>query len=185
MNRDLFLNLLTLLSILLVVFWLVTDPRKKEERIQSYLKPKSIYIGFFTFLFFLLNYLSGKYFPLPDTGFDFILSMLGLVIFLLGIFVSIWAKVTMGKFWGVPAEHSKRQNKLLTQGPYMYSRNPIYLGLSLVLIGYSVAIQSCFSFLVLIPILYFSQFAKKEEELLEQIFKEEYRKYKRQVPRFF
>lgn len=92
----------------------------------------------------------------------------------------------MGKSWGMPASHDRlRQKKLITKGPFMYSRNPIYIGLIMVLAGYGLALQSIFTFLVLIPVYYFFVSAKKEEKLLEKKFKNEYMKYKKEVPRFF
>ena len=55
----------------------------------------------------------------------------------------------------------------------------------MVLAGYGIAIQSYFTFLTIIPILYFYNSVLKEEKNLEKVFKEEYQKYKKEVPRFF
>jgi protein-S-isoprenylcysteine O-methyltransferase Ste14 len=185
-DRTLLINGLTFLAVDLLIYWKLSDPRSKEERFKAYLKPKSILIGFFIFIFFALNYLSAMYFPLPPSGFDDLINLLGILTFFAGMVIAVWAKMTMGKVWGIPAEHSKaRQNKLIRSGPFKYSRNPIYVGLIMVLAGYGLATQSVFTFLAIIPIFYFNIAAQKEEELLEKHFKEEYLKYKKEVPRFF
>lgn len=186
MDRSFLINFLTIVATLLEVFWSLTDPRPRAERIKSYLHPLRISYALFIILFVSLNYLSGMYFPLPDSGFDNILSIVGTIIFSGGVILSVWAKITMGKVWGVPAEHQKhRQNKLITTGPFHHTRNPIYIGLSMVLVGYGLALQSYFTFLALIPIYYFWTVAQKEEKLLELNFGKEYLEYQKKVPRFF
>lgn len=186
MEKFIFVNLLTAAAVGLDIFWKLTDPRPAKTRMKDWLKPKSLIIGIFAVIYYSLNYSSGLFFPLPDSGLDQVFAVTGVLIFSTGIFLSIWAKITMGKNWGIPAEHHKaRQSKLITTGPFHFTRNPIYIGLSLVLIGYGLAIQSYFTFLALIPIYYFLKFAAEEEKYLEANFKDEYPEYKRKVPRFF
>ncbi len=177
---------LTLIFIGLFIFWKLTDPRPRAERLKLYTSKKGILIGLYGFSFLVLNYLSAYYFPMAGSGFDTQMAYLGIMIFLIGTSFAIWAKITMGKIWGMPSAHDHvRQNKLIKHGPFKYSRNPIYVGLIMALIGYGLALQSYFAFLALIPILYFHEAAKKEEILLEKFFKEEFLKYKKEVPRFF
>lgn len=179
-------NLLTLLSAIFLAFWIYIDPRPETERFNSYLRPKTVLISVFIFAFFLMNYLSGLFFPLPASELDSVFWVLGVVVFFAGAGLSIWAKITMGKVWGMPGEHNKhRQNKLITTGPFHYTRNPIYLGQVLLLMGYGLALQSYFIFLVLIPVFYYFVSIEKEEKILEDIFKHEYLEYKKKVPRFF
>lgn len=186
MDRTLLINGLTFLLIDLFIYWRLTDPRSKEEKIKYYFSKTGILIGLFAFAYLVLNYLSGMYFPLPYSGFDELLTLAGLWIFLIGAGIAIWAKITMGKYWNPPVSHDhKRQNKLMKTGPFKYSRNPIYVGMIMVLAGYGIALQSYFTFLTIIPIYYFYNSVLKEEKNLEKVFKEEYLKYKKEVPRFF
>lgn len=186
MDKFIFVNLLTAAAVGLDIFWKLTDPRPAKTRMKDWLKPKSLIIGVFALVFYALNYASGLFFPLPDSGIDEVFAVTGVLIFSAGIFLSVWAKISMGKNWGIPAEHHKdRQSKLITTGPFHFTRNPIYIGLSLVLIGYGLAIQSYFTFLAVIPVFYFSRFAVEEEKQLETIFKDQYLEYKKKVPRFF
>lgn len=186
MDRFVFINLLTVTAVGLDIFWKLTDPRPRKNRLKDWLKPKMLMIGAFAVIYYALNYLSGLYFPLPGSGFDQLVSSVGILVFIVGIALSIWAKLTMGKVWGIPAElHTDRQSKLITHGPFYYTRHPIYVGLVMVLIGYGLALQSYFTFLAVIPIFYFSKFAEEEEKLLEKHFKHEYIEYKKRVPKFF
>lgn len=186
MDKAWLVNGLTFLFVDLFIYWRLSDPRSRDEKIKYLFSKTGLLIGLFAIVYVLLNYISGMFFPLPYSGFDELLGLLGLLIFIFGSAISVWAKVTMGKFWNAPAAHDhKRQNKLLKTGPFKYSRNPIYVGIIMVLAGFGLAIQSYFTFLTIIPILYFYNSVLKEEKNLEKVFKEEYVKYKKEVPRFF
>lgn len=186
MDRTLLVNGLTFLLVDLIIFWKLTDPRSKAEKLTDFKSLKVWAVGLFAFFFLILNYLSGIYFPLPASGFDDLIDLLGILTFFTGFVISIWSKLTIGKQWGAPVLHNqKRQTKLIKHGPFGYSRNPIYVGLILVLAGYGLALQSVFTFLVIFPAYYFYNSALKEEINLEKLFKEEYKKYKSEVPRFF
>lgn len=76
--------------------------------------------------------------------------------------------------------------KLVIEGPYRYSRNPMISGVSIALLGEVILFGSV---PLLIWFLYFTitnsiYIRKKEEPLLEQNFGEEYIEYKSSVPRF-
>tara|TARA_S200000501_G_scaffold179665_1_gene169162 strand:- start:325 stop:777 length:453 start_codon:yes stop_codon:yes gene_type:complete len=76
--------------------------------------------------------------------------------------------------------------KLITNGIYKYSRNPMYLGMSLVLAGISMIINPIGG-LVIIPIFitYINQFQIiPEEKAITELFKDEFLKYKEKVRRW-
>lgn len=75
---------------------------------------------------------------------------------------------------------------LVTSGPYRYSRNPIYIGLVLILAGWGVYLQNPASiFCVLVFVLYINRFQiLPEEELLAQKFGVEFEIYKSSVNRW-
>ena len=75
---------------------------------------------------------------------------------------------------------------LVREGLFSYSRNPIYLGMIIVLIGVWIVLGSL-SPLLVIPIftgLIQEVFIKPEEKMLEEKFGEEYRKYQAKVRRW-
>ena len=114
-----------------------------------------------------------------------ILVPMGLVIFLMGAILAVWAKLTMGSSWGRPAQHDLSiQKQLVRTGPFAFSRNPIYVGLLLLFLGFEMVLQS-YLIVLIIPLFLMVYFAvKKEEKLLEKYFGKEYLEFKKKVPRF-
>jgi protein-S-isoprenylcysteine O-methyltransferase Ste14 len=76
-------------------------------------------------------------------------------------------------------------NRLITGGPYKYTRNPQYIGDSLNIIGYMVFTNSWMIWLIgLLGIALNLLAPYTEEPWLEEHYGEQYRVYKRIVPRF-
>ena len=76
--------------------------------------------------------------------------------------------------------------KLITDGIYKFSRNPMYLGLLLVLLGISIILNPTGGF-ILIPlfILYLNLFQIiPEENAMVDLFKDEFLEYKKNVRRW-
>lgn len=92
----------------------------------------------------------------------------GAIVCFLGLQLAIWARVTLGRSWGMPMTlHDDPE--LVTSGPYSFVRHPIYTALSLMLIGTSLV----FPFMVLpslIMIAYCTFAARREERDMEQRF---------------
>lgn len=176
---------LTLGLVFQQLVWALTDTRSKKEKLKYYFSAQGFLTGLFGGLFILLNLFSGWYFPLPESQFADIGVLLDWFLFIGGIGLSIWAKLAMRRSWGPPSQHNfTRQDRLVTSGPFKYTRNPIYVGITMFLLGYGFLLQSYFTFLALIPMWYFYRSAEKEEKLLEKHFGKEYLKYKEKVPRF-
>ena len=76
--------------------------------------------------------------------------------------------------------------KLITDGIYKFSRNPMYLGLLLVLFGISIILNPIGGlFLIPLFILYLNLFQIiPEENALVDLFKEEFLEYKKNVRRW-
>jgi len=75
---------------------------------------------------------------------------------------------------------------LITDGVFRYSRNPMYLGMVLVLLGFSILLNSWVSFLVLpgFSVLIHYRFIYPEEESLKEQFGEDWLAYQQKVPRW-
>jgi protein-S-isoprenylcysteine O-methyltransferase Ste14 len=76
---------------------------------------------------------------------------------------------------------------LATDGIYRLSRNPIYLGLTLVYAGLAVALASFWPLLLLVPLLAVMRYGviAREEAYLERLFGDDYRAYRQRVRRWF
>ena len=106
--------------------------------------------------------------------------LIGLVCFLsaIGLFKKNQTTVT-------PLNPSSA-TKLITNGIYKYSRNPMYLGMSLVLAGISIMVNPIGG-LALVSgfILYINQFQiEPEEKAMTKLFKNEFSEYKKYVRRW-
>lgn len=75
---------------------------------------------------------------------------------------------------------------IVTAGPYRFSRNPIYVGLTLLYLGLASAFNTWWGVIVLVPILAVMHLGvvRREERYLEQKFGEPYRKYRAVVRRY-
>jgi protein-S-isoprenylcysteine O-methyltransferase Ste14 len=63
-----------------------------------------------------------------------VLGAVGAVMFASGIALAIWARIRLGRNWGMPMTE-KAEPELVTSGPYRFVRHPIYSGLLLGLLG--------------------------------------------------
>ena len=80
----------------------------------------------------------------------------------------------------------KNTTGLVTTGLYKVSRNPMYVGMLLMLFGYAIWLGSVTSFLV-VPLFYLvitKMQIKPEEVILEENFGQEYMDYKNSVRRW-
>ncbi len=146
----------------------------------------SLFSGALLIQFFanILHLVSGFIFPLP-LELDVPIRSLGLTIFTIGVFIAVWAKYTMTHNWGVPGQHDEQvQKDLVVGGPYLYTRNPIYLGAILMNFGTAIALKSSFIFIVFVIYNYFYTQVLIEEKLLKKIFGKQYLLYCKKVPRF-
>ena len=116
------------------------------------------------------------------SGFRYI----GGVVVILGIFITILARMSFKK-----AETNiapwKPTTKIVSTGIFAYSRNPFYVAFCLISIGIGTFFNSIwilFSFIPSALIIYYIAI-KKEEAYLEKKFGEEYEHYKNKVRRWF
>ena len=75
---------------------------------------------------------------------------------------------------------------LITAGIYRYSRNPLYIAQTLLCAGIAVAADSLWALAFLLPTLVVVRYGviAREEAYLERKFGEDYRRFKKTVPRW-
>lgn len=80
----------------------------------------------------------------------------------------------------------KESSHLVTGGPFRISRNPMYLGGVLILLGVAILLGSLTPFAVVVAFLFLMDvvFIRLEEAMLEMRFGESYRIYKSRVRRW-
>jgi protein-S-isoprenylcysteine O-methyltransferase Ste14 len=102
---------------------------------------------------------------------------IGLAVFILGLALAVWARVYLGRNWGMPMTQ-KVDPELVTSGPYRRVRHPIYSGIILAMIGTTIAVSLYWLVAVVVLGGYFIYSAIVEERYLAQRFPD-YPEYKR------
>jgi protein-S-isoprenylcysteine O-methyltransferase Ste14 len=102
----------------------------------------------------------------------------GLVIFLLGLALAVWARVYLGRNWGMPMSE-KADPELVTTGPYSTVRHPIYSGIILAMIGTALAVSVYWLIAVVLLGAYFGYSAAMEERYMAGRFPDTYPAYKK------
>jgi protein-S-isoprenylcysteine O-methyltransferase Ste14 len=106
------------------------------------------------------------------------LQGIGLAVFLLGLALAIWARLYLGRNWGMPMSQ-KVDPELVTTGPYSRVRHPIYSGIILAMIGTTIAVSLYWLVAVVFIGAYFLYSAIVEERLMARLFPGSYLEYKR------
>jgi protein-S-isoprenylcysteine O-methyltransferase Ste14 len=130
-------------------------------------------------------------------------SWLGGIPALAGLGLNIWAVQSFGRhgadsgigpnIWVVaifkhirPAEPQDQRRVLITDGPFAWTRHPMYLGMMLAIAGLAVLFGSATPFIVVVffAAIMDKRHAGPEEAALEQEFGDEYRAYAARVRRW-
>jgi protein-S-isoprenylcysteine O-methyltransferase Ste14 len=106
------------------------------------------------------------------------LKGIGLAVFLLGLALAVWARVYIGRNWGMPMS-KKDDPELVTTGPYRAIRHPIYTGIIVGMIGTALAVSLFWLTAVVLLSAYFIYSATREERYMTGLFPEAYPAYKR------
>jgi len=105
------------------------------------------------------------------------LGIAGTILCALGVGLAIWARVYLGRNWGLPMSR-KAAPELVTSGPYAFVRHPIYAGIMLAMLGSAVAESILWVLPFLIATAYFIYSARSEERTMGQEFPEQYAAYR-------
>ena len=133
-------------------------------------------------LFFgLCIYFSQEYFP--ESNLEF-LTILSYIFYFAGLSILILA-VSLFKKQKTTVNPIKIENAsfLVTSGIFEYSRNPMYLGMALILLGLALMFNLIGGTLfTLLFTIYITKFQiRPEEEVMERLFREDFLRYKQNV----
>lgn len=129
--------------------------------------------------------LFGVFFDQPRFELDYFWwRIAGVSAILLGLALIVWARRTLGANYYFPAEKPK---ELVTEGPYALFRQPIYLGLIFIFVGWWWVWAAVYTF-------YFGMFSLamiwleawfEEKLVMEKTFGAKFFEYKRQTGMFW
>lgn len=109
-------------------------------------------------------------------GHSAVLGWGGAVLCILGFGLAIDARRHLGRNWGMPMS-CKEDAQLVTSGPYAFIRHPIYTGLILAMLGSAMGISVVWAPVLVFIGGYFIYSARREENLMLQLFPEPYAAY--------
>ena len=117
--------------------------------------------------------------------FNYNYRLLGEGTIVVGLSLMLWA-LNLFRKNQTPIRPTQRPKKFVSHGPFEWSRNPMYLGIVLILSGIACYMGSLIMFIA--PGAFFitinSSYIPYEERVLETIFGREYNQYKKRVRRW-
>ncbi|GAA5524270.1 hypothetical protein Maes01_00825 [Microbulbifer aestuariivivens] len=109
----------------------------------------------------------------------------GAVLISAGAVLALWGKITLDRA-GTCVHPGGSTRAIVSDGPFRFSRNPLYVALTLIYLGLALLLSNAWA-LLLLPLLLWlihTGVVRREERYLERKFGEEYRRYLRQVRRY-
>ncbi len=134
-----------------------------------------------------LGLLGGRLYPLSWPGLDDLPArVVGYALGLAGIGLVVWALITLARA-GTTVHPNRSADRLVTDGPFRWRRNPVYLGDVLILLGLAQLTYNIW-FAILAPVFAIAVYwlaIRPEEQHLEARFGQAYLDYKARTRRWF
>ena len=150
----------------------------EEEQSHPKILPPHVAIGSLI-LVISLHYL----FPTPLILKPF--NYFGILFFAMGLLILFWS-FGLFKKKETPILPGQKPTVLVIEGPYKFTRNPMYLGVTTALAGAAIYLGDLLAFLS--PIVFFMfvsiRFIPREEKLMEKLFGKKYLDYRKKVRRW-
>ncbi|MCY1287450.1 Phospholipid methyltransferase [compost metagenome] len=143
------------------------------------LPPPVIYLSFVALAWILAELLP---LPLPDNSWT---RYLGWGLIDAGILLAAWSALALAQH-KTTINPYKKPKRLLESGPFRYSRNPIYVGFTLIYLGIGLLLHSWWPWIVLPALILAMNLGVivPEEVVLERLFGDSYRHYRARVRRW-
>ncbi|MCL6265607.1 methyltransferase family protein [Flagellimonas myxillae] len=138
-------------------------------------------------IFGLLMYVLHRFLPVGQFEFfgrkELSIGLFGLalLVIFMALFQFVRAKTTTNPI------NLTKSSSLVTNGIFKYSRNPMYLGMLIILLGFGLKLGNAFNTLLAAGFVYYMNHfqIKKEEEALSELFGTAYRNYCKATRRWF
>jgi protein-S-isoprenylcysteine O-methyltransferase Ste14 len=110
--------------------------------------------------------------------------VIGISLLVLSLLWTLVAQVQMGESWRIGIDEQHR-TPLVTRGVFGWSRNPIFVGMKITLLGMFLIIPNAFTLLAFaLGVVLIHIQVRLEEEFLQRSHREAYERYRRQVRRW-
>ena len=124
------------------------------------------------------------FWPMPMLG-NAIALWAGVSLLVLGVAIAIAGRRAL-QAAATNVDPMRPTMAIVTSGPYRFSRNPLYVALTLLFLGLTLAFNTLWGFVVLVPLLITMHcgVVLREERYLERKFGDAYRRYRSRVRRY-
>ena len=176
-------NLVGIIWIIFLAYWWISATKaKKSAKIenQSQMQRTGFRILIIIIVFLLLQLPDVKTFFYHDFIASYAIKIVGLIFFIVGLALAVWARIYLGRNWGVPMS-LREKHELITTGPYAWVRHPIYSGFLLAMLGSGLADSFIWLVIFIYLCIYFIYSAKVEEKMMAEIFPDQYPEYKKRT----
>jgi len=155
------------------------EDRNLRDHSGVFIPPPLLYA-----LVFIAGMLLQRIWPIPMLP-SVLGRAVGLVCIFSGVALESWSFLTFLRA-GTSVIPVRPSTAIVTDGPFRFSRNPIYVGLTLVYFGAAFWLNTIWPLLLLPALLFLVQFyvISREEQYLERKFGREYLQYKSRVRRW-
>lgn len=118
-------------------------------------------------------------------------NLIGFPYNLIGILIAFSGFILMGKARDLFKKHQttlkiEKSNNMIIEGVFSKTRNPMYMGMTILIFGFSIFSTNAFA--LFLPIFYITIvrliFIKREEQLMLETFGKDYLEYKKKVRRW-
>jgi protein-S-isoprenylcysteine O-methyltransferase Ste14 len=165
------------------LYWFIAASRSKRNALPSNMNRFiAVRLGLIVLAIILFRFLNVQNYSFQSRviSHDVLVPIAGLMILLSGLLLAIWARLYLGRNWGVPMSQ-KQDPELITSGPYHYIRHPIYAGILLAMLGSAIASSIFWLTILVISGVYFIYSAVIEEKIMTEQFPKDYPAYKRKT----
>jgi protein-S-isoprenylcysteine O-methyltransferase Ste14 len=154
---------------------MIAEQLRDSPRVISF--PPLVFLAALLIGWFL-NWLFPIHLPSP-------LLISGGILTLSGIFFGLWGIHVMRRA-GTSVRPDRPVTALVTDGPFQFTRNPLYIGLTTIYVGISLSTGVLWMLVTLVPTLAIVHWkiVRREEQFLEAKFGEAYRLYTARVRRW-
>jgi protein-S-isoprenylcysteine O-methyltransferase Ste14 len=157
---------------------------KKDSGPGVYFPPPFLFAGGIL-LAWLLERRVQKLPVIPASVSPIVYRSVSYLLILAGLVIAFWGLITFARAHTAIIPH-KPASSLVDTGPYSFTRNPMYTGMTLLYLGIAVLLNSGWAFLLLPVVLFLLHrfVISREERYLSEAFGDTYDAYRARVKRW-
>lgn len=165
------------------LYWLISAFGAKKNTGSNMNRFAAVRLGLFVLVIIFIHISlgrAGSFNNHPWANNNAIIAGVGFIVYVGGLGLAVWARVHLGKNWGMPMT-KKQDPELVTTGPYRFIRHPIYTGILAAVLGSALATTLYLLIALAVLAVYFIYSALVEEKIMLREFPKQYPGYKKKT----